>query len=167
MKSHKVVVLIIISAIYFLSGVDNKAGESDSQSIDLQSILLATFASVMVNIIDHDQNVLYPLVIFGILFIIFASMSIYCGLISVKKLMISWLVNFVCAWLLLFIRNDVNKRKMYTIRRKQSLLKKLISLLDEFWIRVWRGCCSIGKKVSDTIKKLFSAVKNSHRGRGK
>ena len=79
---------------------------------DLIELVIAMIVGALLNVIAHDEEVLIPLIVFGILMIFARDIGIICLKMEWRDIMKSTiLVSIWSGWLMYFINNEKNRRE--------------------------------------------------------
>ena len=79
---------------------------------DLIELVIAMIVGALLNVIAHDEEVLIPLIVFGILMIFARDIGIICLKMEWRDIMRSIILGSIWSgWLMFFINNKKNRRE--------------------------------------------------------
>lgn len=79
---------------------------------DLIELVIAMIVGALLNVIAHDEEVLIPLIVFGILMIFARDIGIICLKMEWRDIMKSTILGSIWSgWLMYFINNEKNRRE--------------------------------------------------------
>lgn len=79
---------------------------------DLIELVIAMIVGALLNVIAHDEEVLIPLIVFGILMIFARDIGIICLKMEWRDIMRSIILGSIWSgWLMFFINNEKNRRE--------------------------------------------------------
>lgn len=79
---------------------------------DLIELVIAMIVGALLNVIAHDEEVLIPLIVFGILMIFACDIGIICLKMEWRDIMKSTILGSIWSgWLMFFINNEKNRRE--------------------------------------------------------
>ena len=79
---------------------------------DLIELVIAMNVGALLNVIAHDEEVLIPLIVFGILMIFARDIGIICLKMEWRDIMKSTILGSIWSgWLMYFINNEKNRRE--------------------------------------------------------